>query len=167
MGVLFICCLLSLFIWNKIIKKIGHRKSYVLAYISFPIMLFSLSIPHNFIESLFVVIIFSPLCGGVLITPDLMSSEILDFDKKKNKVSREASFMSLGTLLQRCVIMISTLFMSVIGSLFGYIDGGSPGDNPAFTFRIISGVLLPLIALSGGILSIVYYKLSKKDINDS
>ena len=167
MGVLFICCLLSLFIWNKIIKKIGHKKSYVLAYISFPIMLFSLSIPHNFIESLFVVTIFSPLCGGVLITPDLMSSEILDLDKKKNKVSREASFMSLGTLLQRCVIMISTLFMSVIGSLFGYIDGGSPGDNPAFTFQIISGVLLPLIALSGGILSIVYYKLSKKDINDS
>ena len=75
--------------------------------------------------------------------------------------------MSLGTLLQRFVIVISTLFMSVIGSLFGYIDGGSPGDNPAFTFRIISGVLLPLIALSGGILSIVYYKLSKKDINDS
>ncbi|MGN1295267.1 MAG: MFS transporter [Bacilli bacterium] len=167
MGILFICCLFSLFIWNKIIKRIGHRKSYVLAYILFPIMLFSLFIPKNFIESIIIVVIFSPLCGGVLITPDLMSSEILDLDKKKNKVSREASFMSLGTLLQRVSIMISALFMSIIGSLFGYVDGGSPGDNPSLTFRIIVGVLLPLISLIGGILSVVYYKLSKSDINDS
>lgn len=167
MGILFVCCLFSLFLWNKLIKKIGHRKCYVLAYILFPVMLFSLSIPRNFIESIIVIIIFSPLCGGVLITPDLMSSEILDIDKKKNKVSREASFMSLGTLLQRISIMICALFMSIVGSLFGYIDGGNPGDNPSFTFRIIVGVLLPLISLGGGILSVIYYRLSKKDINDS
>ena len=166
MAILFVGILSSLFIWNKLLVKFGHRKCWKISYCIFPFALASLSIPSSFLQGLITIIIVSPLIGGILITPDLMSAEIIDIDKYKNKVSREASFMSLGTLTQRVSVMFSALFMSLIGTLFGYVDGNNPGSNPELTFRIIIGALLPLIALLGSLLSIIYIKKSKKDLEE-
>lgn len=163
MAVLFIGVLSSIKVWYDAINKYGHRKCWRFSLIVFPIALASLAIPFDFISGLIVILIVSPFVGGILITPDLMNSEIIDIDKKKHGMSREASFMSLGTLMQKVSVAISAIAMSIVSMIFGYENGDNVGSNPELTFRVVTGVMMPIIALCSLAFGIWYLKNSKKE----
>ncbi len=166
MGVLFLAVIISVFAWYKAMQKWGFRNCWKVSYLIFPFLLAALAIPHDFISGLITVIVVGPGVGGIMITPDLMSAQIIDIDKKKHGVSREASFLSMGSVLQRFSVAISAIFMSLVSSIFGYVDGNNPGPNPDLTFRVVTGAMLPIIGLFGSMAAIIYLYLSKKDLDE-
>lgn len=165
MGILFVAVIISVPLWYKAMQRWGYRKCWKISYIIFPFLLAALAIPYNFISGIIVVAVVGPGVGGIMITPDLMGAEIIDMDKKKNGISREASFLSMGSVLQRLSVAISAIFMSLVSSLFGYVDGNNPGPNPDLTFRVVTGAMLPIIGLLGSICAVIYIYLSKKDFD--
>lgn len=163
MGVLFGSLLLSIPIWNIIVRKMGFRRAYKISYTCLPFALFSLTFPNNWWQATILLIFVGPLIGGLLLTPDLMSTELIDIDKMKYGISREASFASIGSLISRISLIISAIIMAVLSFAFGYKSGTEPGPNPELAFRILTGVMLGVVSAIGTLCCYYYIHISKKD----
>lgn len=164
MAVLFGTVILSLVIWYKALNRFGHRKCWKATYLMFPFIIGSLALPNNFVTGLIVVIFIGPFVGGLFITPDLMSAELIDIDRRKHGMRREASFISFGTVMQRISVALSAILMTLISMMFGYESGKNPGPNPALAFRVLTGIMMPLLAGIGAVFAVLYIRRSKKDL---
>ncbi len=156
----FIVVVFSLKGWTKLIKKKGHRYAYQWSFYLLPLVIFVLSCSFNFWSTLIAVIVCAPFIGGLLITPDLMMADIIDEDFRKHHVRREAALMSISSFVRRLALIVAAVILMLVSSFGGYQDGSNPGANPEVTFRIISMVFLPLVALIGTIAAKIYLKLS-------
>jgi len=163
MGALFGSLLLSIPVWNVIVRKYGFRRAYKISYTFLPFALFALTFPTSWWQALIILIFAGPMIGGLLITPDLMSTELIDIDKMKNGISREASFASLGSLINRISLIFSAMVMPILSIAFGFKSGTEPGPNPGLAFRILTGVFLGVLAAIGTLFCYYYIKISKKD----
>lgn len=166
-SILFACAFASLFlfipIWRLLLKRFSAVTLWQVAYAVMPFFLLLLLIPNNFITG---VIVFSIICAGdgvFLISPDIINATIIDMDRLKHHVSREASLGSVGNLIEGISVIISSLVTIVFTSLTGYKSGTNPGPNPEMTFRLVFGEMLPIIGLCGGLFAQIYVKVSKTD----
>ncbi len=101
-----------------------------------------------------------------MLSPDMMSAELIDIDKMKYKISREASFNSIGSLISRVSLIVSAIAMSALSFAFGYESGSNPGPNPELAFRAMCGVMFPIICACGTLFCYKYIKISNKDSQD-
>ena len=163
MGVLFGSLILSIPLWNIIVRKIGYRRAYKISYTCLPFALFSLTFPNNWWQAMIILLIVGPSIGGLLLTPDLMSTELIDIDKMKHGISREASFASIGSLLNRISLVISAIVMAITSYALGYKSGSEPGNNPELAFRMLVGVMLAVVSGIGTLCCYYYIKISKED----
>ncbi len=162
-GIFFATLICSLPLWYFLIKKYGHTKTWLINYLISPFALILFLIPNNFITGLITCGIIGIFFGALMICPDMISSELIDIDKLKYKVSREAALGSIANLIGRISVILSAIATAIIAIIFGYKSGSEPGDNPYLTFKILFGVMLPIIAALGAIFAFIYYKFSKKD----
>lgn len=163
MGVLFGSLVISVPIWFKIIKKYGFRLCWKICFTVLPLGLFLLTFPTAYWHALIILPIIGPFVAGLMLTPDMMSAELIDIDKMNNHVSREASFNSIGSLISRFSLILSAIVMAALSFAFGYESGANPGPNPELAFRALCGVMLPLVAILGTFFSYVYIRMSKQD----
>lgn len=163
MGCFFGGLVLSIPIWMKLIEKYGFRRMWKTSYTLLPIGLLLLVLPQNWWQGLIILILVGPCAGGLMITPDLLSTELIDIDKMKNGISREASFSSMGSLISRVSLIISAVIMAVVSFAFGYKSGTEPGPNPELAFRILVGVFLAVVAAIGTCLCFYYIRISRRD----
>ncbi len=159
-AIAFIVVIFSLKGWTRVIKKKGHRYAYQWSFTLLPLVIFVLSCSFNFWTTLLSVIICAPFIGGLLITPDLMMADIIDADFHKYHVRREAAMMSISSFVRRIALIVAAVLLMLVSSFGGYQDGANPGSNPEITFRIITMVFLPLVAIIGTVASRIYLKLS-------
>ncbi len=158
-----ILIMFSIKLWSKIINKKGINYAYRISFICLPIIIFLIASSFNFLSTLINIIIAIPFVGGLLITPDIIMSNIIDQDYKKHHVNRDAALISISSFVKRIAFVIAALLLMIISSTSTYQDGTNPGDNPEITFRIISMIFLPAIGLIGTIASSIYLKLNKED----
>ncbi|MFA6796402.1 MAG: MFS transporter, partial [Bacilli bacterium] len=160
---LFATLLFSIPIWSKVIKKIGFTKVWMISFIMLPMGLFLLYFPNNFISGCVVTALIGPSFGGLLLTPDMILAELIDIDKIKYRVSREAALGSVGSFISRISVIIAAIITSLLSFAFGYESGINPGPNPSLTFQVTFGIMLGILGLMGTICAIIYVKVSKKD----
>lgn len=165
MGCFFGSLLVSLPIWFLIVKKRGFRFTYKLSYSLLPIGLLLLAFPTNWWQGMIILVFVGPCAGGLMITPDLMATELIDIDKMKHGISREASFASMGSLISRISLIISAIAMALFSFAFGYRNGNDPGPNPGLAFRFLMGIFLAIIAAIGVIFCYFYINKSRADSN--
>lgn len=165
MGCFFGALLLSLPLWFLIVRKRGFRFTYKLSYSLLPIGLLLLAFPTNWWQGIIILTLVGPCAGGLMITPDLMATELIDIDKMKHGISREASFASMGSLISRVSLIISAIAMALFSFAFGYRNGNDPGPNPDLAFRFLMGIFLAIIAAIGVIFCYFYIKRSRADSN--
>ena len=154
--------LLSMKIWSYLIQKNGVENVFKFSFIIFPIIVFTLGCSFNFISALIFIILCCPFIGSYLILPDLVMANIIDEDKKRHHQSREGTLLSIASFTRRIALLVAAVILMIASSLFGYIDGENPGDNPSLCFKIISVVFLPLVAIIGSIASRFYIKAISK-----
>ena len=163
LGCFFASLILSIPLWSLAIKKFTARKVWVVDFFLITFALSLLAIPKDWVGGLITVIFVGPTFGGLMLAPDMVSAELIDIDKIKHKVSREAVFGSIANIIGRFSTIISAILTAIITYLFGYKSGAEPGDNPALTFKILFGAIMPFITLLGGIFAIYYYRISRMD----
>lgn len=166
MAVLFGSLVLSIPFWIKYIEKHGFRMVWKICFTALPIALFFLVLPINWWQGCIVMIFIGPFVGGLMLSPDMMSAELIDIDKMKYKISREASFNSIGSLISRVSLIVSAIAMSALSFAFGYESGSNPGPNPELAFRAMCGVMFPIICACGTLFCYKYIKISNKDSQD-
>lgn len=166
-GCFFITILAFIPLWNYLINRFGFVKIWLISYIVFPLTLFLFLIPQgssgNYIVGSIICALVGPFYGGLLISPDMMFAEIIDIDRLKHHVSREAALGSIGTLVGRISVILAAIVTAILTTYFGFESGTNPGPDPELTFRVAFGVLLPVIGILGSVFAILYVKVSKKD----
>lgn len=163
LGLFFGTLILSIPGWSFLIKKFSSRKVWVFGFAFISICLFLLLIPHDWISGSIVMCLVGPSFGSLIISPDMVSAELIDIDKIKHRVSREAVFGSIANIINKFSVIIAALVTVILTYSFGYQSGANPGDNPALTFKVLFGVMLPTISALGLLFAIYYYRISRKD----
>lgn len=133
-------------VWYWVVRKLGGLKGWQLA-----MGVYALSvIPMWFAQGLGGGIVAGILVGfgmsGFLVTPAVLTGQIIDRDFEKTGRRREGMYNAVGGFITRSSGLISALAFWVVGMLFGYISGDDPGPNPEGTFRVLISVV-PVILL--------------------
>ena len=162
-GALFVSLMGSIPLWNKFIKKKGARLAYKISYTLLPFGLLLFTFPTKWWHAIIICILVGPIASGLLISPDILGSELIDIDKIKYHISREASYSSLGSLVSRISVIITSIAMLFASVAFGYNSGTDPGPNPSLAFRMMMGVILAIIGAIGTVLCYTYLRKSKKE----
>ncbi|MCI2068181.1 MAG: MFS transporter [Bacilli bacterium] len=162
-GCLFGSVLIFIPFWKFIIGKIGFLKVWVLAYCLLPIFLLTFLLPNSYATALPVFSLVGVVYGALMISPDMIYAEIIDIDRIKHHMSREAALGSIANLIGRFSVILSTIATIILTQFTGYESGENPGTNPALTFRLAFGVMMPIIALIGTIFAFLYVKASRRD----
>lgn len=136
-------------VWYFIVRKLGGLRSWRLS-----LALYGLSvIPLWFAGGLGTGIAAGIAAGfglaGFLVTPPVVTGQIIDRDFAKTGRRREGIYTAVGGFITRSSGLISALAFWIVGAAFGYVSGDNPGPDPESTFRyLISVIPLGLLAVS-------------------
>ncbi|WP_274362081.1 MFS transporter [Paenibacillus thermotolerans] len=136
-------------VWYWIVNKTGVKRSWRIS-----LAVYGLSvIPLWFAEGLAGGVAAGIMVGfglsGFLVTPPVLSSQIIDRDYEKTGRRREGIYSSVGGFITRSSGLLSAVAFWTASYFFGYISGNEPGGNPEAAFRyLICIVPLVLMAVS-------------------
>ncbi|CAM2915231.1 MFS transporter [Paenibacillus sediminis] len=136
-------------VWYWVVRKLGGVKGWRLA-----LAFYGLSvIPLWFAKDLGSGIAAGAIAGfglsGFLVTPAVISGQIIDRDTLKTGRRREGIYTAVAGFITRSSGLISALSFWIVGMLFGYVSGTNPGPNPEATFKIlVSAVPFSLLMVS-------------------
>jgi GPH family glycoside/pentoside/hexuronide:cation symporter len=136
-------------VWYLIVRKLGGVTSWRLA-----LLVYSLSVlPLWFAQGLGSGIMAGVMAGfglsGFLVTPAVLSGQIIDLDAQKTGRRREGIYTAVAGFITRSSGLISSLAFWIVGMIFGYVSGNNPGPNPEATFKyLISAVPFCLLLIS-------------------
>ncbi|CAH0120170.1 MULTISPECIES: MFS transporter [unclassified Paenibacillus] len=139
-------------VWYVVVKKMGGVRSWRLS-----MAVYALSvIPLWFAQGLGGGIIAGVIAGfglaGFLVTPPVLSGQIIDRDAEATGRRREGIYTAVSGFITRSSGLISALAFWIVGMIFGYVSGENPGPNPEATFKyLISVIPFCLLVLSFGI----------------
>jgi glycoside/pentoside/hexuronide:cation symporter, GPH family len=135
--------------WYWIVQKLGGVRGWRLALAIYAVAV----IPLWFAQDLQSGIIAGVCAGfglsGFLVTPAVLSGQIIDRDAEKTGRRREGIYTAVAGFITRSSGLISAVAFWIVGMAFQYVSGDNPGPNPEAAFRyLISIVPLCLLVVS-------------------
>lgn len=150
-------------VWAKLIKKWGASKTWLVGAATLAITVIPLGLATNFVTGIIAGGILGLGYCGVLVSGEVVTSEIIDRDAKKTGVRREAIYLSVYGFVIRISGALQGLAFYLIFILFGYKSGDIPGANPAGAFKFFMSVI-PFVALAiAFFIGIFYKRMSDKE----
>jgi GPH family glycoside/pentoside/hexuronide:cation symporter len=148
-------------VWFWIVRKIGGVRGWRLS-----LAVYGLSvIPLWFAGSLGAGIAAGISAGfglaGFLVTPPVVTGQIIDRDYEATGRRREGIYTAVGGFITRSSGLISAIAFWIVGMIFGYQSGDNPGPDPESTFRYLICVV-PLLLLAVSFLISLLYKNTQK-----
>ncbi|WP_068774370.1 MFS transporter [Paenibacillus sp. FJAT-26967] len=136
-------------VWFWVIRRFGSTVGWRIS-----LGVYALSVlPLGFAFSLGTGIAAGAIAGfglaGFLVTPAVLSGQIIDRDFEVTGRRREGMYTAVGGFITRSSGLLSALAFWIVGMMFGYVSGENPGPDPAGTFRVlISAVPFCLLVVS-------------------
>ncbi|MFC3803043.1 MFS transporter [Cohnella sp. GCM10012308] len=149
MASVFVSVIPLVAVWFYIVKRLGGYRSWRFSFIVYGLSVIPLWFADNLGTGIAAGICFGFGLAGFLVSPALLTSEIIDRDALRTGRRREGMYTAVGGFLTRSSGLISALAFFIVGRLFGYVSGDEPGPHPEETFRyLICIVPLSLLAVS-------------------
>ena len=145
----FVSAIPSMFLWYKLINKIGTLKTWRVALLWLGLAL----VPMYFAHSILFACIAGAFVGigiaGVTANLDMVNSELIEEDAAKHGVRREATYFSGISFVTRLSGLVRSGVLLLLTVLFGFQSAELPGDMPGMASRFMM-VVFPaaLMALS-------------------
>lgn len=148
----FVSAIPSMYLWYKVINKIGALKSWRLALLWLGLSL----VPMFFVQSL----LWACLCGvfigigiaGVTANLDMINSNLIETDAAESGVRREATFFAGISFVTRLSGLIRSGVFLLLFYLFGFDSGDNPGNNPDIAARYMM-IIFPIILMACSLLA--------------
>ena len=149
MGVAFIVAMPMLYVWTKVTKRFGSRKTLLASLAIFGLGL----IPFLFVGSYSAAVVTMACAGaglaGLLMLTDLLLADIIDEDELTTGVRREGMFFGMNGFIIRFSIAMKALVMSGVFIITGYDAHFAIGQQPSSALLGLRSLvsLVPLVGL--------------------
>jgi len=138
------------FVWNKIIPHIGARKAWMYAYIIIIPGLLVMALANNFYLGLVGTLMISPALAGIMMTPYILLSEVIDDDAAHQGIRREGMFFGISVGAGKFSYAIQGLLFAIILPLSGYVANAiQQAESAIWGIRFLTGGAPVLVGLVG------------------
>ncbi|GMQ55782.1 MFS transporter [Vallitalea sediminicola] len=162
MASIFIIAIPAVIIWTKLVKKIGASKTWLIGVAVIGITVIPLGFSYNFTTGIISGMLLGIGYCSVLISGEVITSEIIDKDAEKTGSRREAIYLSVYGFIIRISGVFQSIAFALIGVFYGYVNGDNPGPNPAGAFRFLMSVIPFVSLVIAFFIGILYRKEQKK-----
>lgn len=142
----FVSAIPSMYIWYRLINRLGTLKVWRLALLwlalSLGVMFFASEIVFACIAGVLVGI----GIAGVTANLDMVNSELIEEDARRNGVRREATFFSAISFVTRLSGLVRSGVFALLGLWFGYQSSTDPGPQPGYAAKFMM-VVFPFVLM--------------------
>ncbi|TMV44725.1 MFS transporter [Paenibacillus mesophilus] len=128
-------------VWYWIVRKLGGILGWRLALAVYGLSVIPLWFASGLGSGIAAGISAGFGLSGFLVTPLVLSSQIIDRDFARTGRRREGVYTAVGAFITRSSGLISALAFWIVGIIFGYVSGDNPGSDPESTFRYLISVI--------------------------
>jgi GPH family glycoside/pentoside/hexuronide:cation symporter len=165
LGVMFIVGVLTVLIWMKLDVKLGSRKAYAIAVLTYLFTTLPMLFVSTYEMALLVVIFMGFGFGGMLYFIYLIIVDPIDDDELKTGVRREGTFFGITNFFMRLAMILSIVTVSLVFTSTGWETyTPTPGANVIFGIRALI-VIFPAIALVITLICLYFFPDTKEKVN--
>lgn len=136
-------------VWYWVIRRVGGAVGWRLSLAGYALSVIPLWFAFDLGSGIAAGIAAGFGLSGFLVTPAVISGQIIDLDAAATGQRREGIYTAVAGFITRSSGLISAIAFWIVGMMFGYVSGEQPGSNPEAAFRIlISGVPFCLLLIS-------------------
>src|SRR5690606_21176551 len=147
MASVFVSVIPLVFVWFLIIRKLGGLQGWRLSLLAYALSVIPLWFGNSLLSGALAGILVGFGLAGSLVSPAVLSGQIIDRDAEKTGRRREGIYTAVAGFITRSSGLISAVAFWVVGLVFGYVSGDEPGPNPKATFLYLICVI-PFILLA-------------------
>ncbi len=162
----FVSAIPSMVLWYKLINRLGTLKVWRIALLWLALALGCMF----FANSLWFAVAAGVLVGigiaGVTANLDMINSELIEEDARRNGVRREATFFAAISFVSRLSGLIRSGVFALLTLWFGFQSSAVPGDAPGQAGRFMM-VVFPcmLMLVSFGVSQLVRFRTAEAGID--
>lgn len=147
LGIPLVMAIPALLIWSPIVKKIGYRKTWIIASLTFIPGLLVMTFANDFNSGLLGTLLIIPGLAGSLIMPFPVISEVIDNDaEKEHGYRREGLFFGMNGGIVKLAFSAQGILFAVVTGVTGFAAGSAVQTETAiWGIRFLIGVT-PIIA---------------------
>lgn len=146
LGVVLFAAVIGIVCWSFVIKKVPVMKVWRTGFIVMAAGFIPLYFVTSFAAAVAIACIVGVGVAACLITMDCIGAKIMDDDYARHGVRREGTITSLMGVMNRLNGLYTSLAFYVASSVYGFVSGDEPGDNPAAAAKMLLCVF-PAIAM--------------------
>jgi GPH family glycoside/pentoside/hexuronide:cation symporter len=143
-AIVFTVAILSVFIWARIVRVLGIKRSWQLSVGVMAASAIILGLASNLVVGAIGAAVVGASMGGIKVCREIIMADFVDRDLKRTGHRREGIYYSLLRVMGKFSRILESLALVVLGLLFGYVSGENPGPQPENAFRFLMSVF-PLV----------------------
>ena len=162
-ALMLIFSVLTMPLWARVARKIGHSRTYVLGLLSFGIILLISGFVTNAIEYYIVNALMGVTAAMYLIMLSPVLADCYDEIAVKIKKHREATLVGIRNIFVRIALPIQSLIIAIIYTMSFY-NPADPihSDQVILGLRLIQGVFPFVFCIIGALVFFKWYDLKGK-----
>ncbi|RAV10806.1 MFS transporter [Paenibacillus contaminans] len=162
LAAIFVSIIPLVAVWYWIVRKLGGLKGWRTAMVAYGLCVIPLWFAEGLGGGIAAGIVFGFGMAGFLVTPAVLSGQIIDRDAELTGRRREGIYNAVGGFITRSSGLLSALAFWIVGMMFGYVSGDDPGSSPDTTFRVLISVV-PFILLTVAFLVSLFVNNNEED----
>ncbi len=161
LGLAFIAALPALGIWTAYARRVGGRRAWMTACITFGVTFVLFLWAYDFYTGVLATVILGLSLAGLLVMPDLLVADVVDEDETVTGVRREGMFFGMNGFVIRFAFTLQGALLGTVLTVTGYVPPTEGVWYPAqpiwalWGLRFMMGIV-PMIAAA-----ITFWALSR------
>jgi GPH family glycoside/pentoside/hexuronide:cation symporter len=140
----FIAAILSAFIWGKLVRVLGIKRSWMWSVGVMAASAIILGLAPNLVVGAIGAAVAGISMGGINVCREIIMANFIDLNLKRTGHRQEGIYYSLKRVIGKLSRIVEALALVVLSLLFGYVSGENPGPQPENAFRFLISVF-PLV----------------------
>jgi GPH family glycoside/pentoside/hexuronide:cation symporter len=167
LAIAFISAVIFIIIWQKVVIKVGPRKTWIYSMTVWAIVMIPLLFISDMIWGFIVFFLVGSGLAGALFLRDITWADIIDEDELNTGVRREAAYYGMNALFMRFSTILIFFAISLVFTSTGWAVYSPDTVTPRVIFglRLLMGVF-PIIALLVAVFGFYKYPLDAEKLKD-
>jgi GPH family glycoside/pentoside/hexuronide:cation symporter len=143
-------------VWAWVVRRFGAKTGWRIAMAVYGLSVIPMAFAQGMVGGVLAGILVSFGMSGFLVTPGVLSGQIIDRDSARTGRRREGIYGAVAGFITRSSGVLSAVAFWLVGVTFGYISGDNPGPNPEGAFRFLMSAVPILLLFIAFVISLLY-----------